>query len=163
MHTTLRPHSMTSRLLENGQARVDEMLRKGYAPSHFSHNLELILIGDTRSSNSPSMQTKIANTRERSACLRTLEPLILIWWAAAFPMRQWSGGRKISSSTFESLIQHVPRHAAHTRALLALVGDDLGRLSQKYLFCETLHNFLNGKWTIHVSLKPRQFGPMVIQ
>lgn len=136
---------MASRLLEKGRARVDKTLHKGYAPSHFSHNLELILVEDNRSSASLSMKTKIASTRERSACLRTLEPLTLIWWATAFPMRQWSGGRKMSSSNFDSMVRHAPRHAGQTQSLLAVVADDLDRLRQKYPSCEMLQNFLNSK------------------
>jgi hypothetical protein len=136
---------MTSRLLEEGRARVDETLNKGYAPSHFSHNLKLILVEDNRSSASLSMKTKIASTRERSARLRTLEPPTLIWWATAFPMRQWSGGRKMSGSTFDSLVDHAPLHAVQTQSLLAVVADDLDRLRQKYPSCEMLQNFLNSK------------------
>jgi hypothetical protein len=145
MHTTQCLHTMASRLLEKGRSRVEETLHKGYAPSHFSHNLELILVEDNRSSASLSMKTKIASTRERSARLRTLEPLTLIWWATAFPMRQWSGGRKMSSSNFDSMVRHAPRHAAQTQSLLAVVADDLDRLRQKYPSCEMLQNFLNSK------------------
>ncbi|KAH8595307.1 hypothetical protein B0O99DRAFT_622575 [Bisporella sp. PMI_857] len=134
---------MTSRLLEEGRARVDETLHKGYAPSHFSHNLKLIFVEDSRSPASLSMKTKIASTGERSARLRTLEPPTLIWWAIAFPMRQWSGGRKMSGSTFDSLVRHAPRYAVQAESLLGAVADDLDRFRQKYPFCEMLQKFLN--------------------
>ena len=136
---------MTSRLLKEGQDRVDETQQKGYAPSHFSHNLELILVEDNRRSASLSMKTKIASTRERSARLRTLEPPTLVWWATAFPMRQWSGGRKMSGSIFDSLVRHTPRQAAQAQSLLEVVADDLDRLRQKYPSCEMMQNFLNCK------------------
>jgi len=136
---------MTSRLLKEGQDRVEETLQKGYAPSHFSHNLELILVEDNRRSASLSMKTKIASTRERSARLRTLESPTLLWWATAFPMRQWSGGRKMSGSIFDSLVRHAPRHAALAQSLLEVVADDLDRLRQKYPSCEMMVDFLNCK------------------
>ncbi|KAL4938898.1 hypothetical protein BDV06DRAFT_46119 [Aspergillus oleicola] len=142
MHTPLCVLPLISRLLEEGRARIDEALHKGYAPSHFSRNLELILVEDTRSAESLSMKTKIASTRERSACLRAMPPPTLIWWATAFPMRQWSGGRKISASTFESLVQQAPRCPPQIHPLLEVVADDLERLGAKYPHCEMLQCFL---------------------
>lgn len=136
---------MIQNLLVDGRARVLETLQRGYAPSHFSHNLELIFVKDSRSSASASMKTKIASTRERSARIRTLDPRTLIWWATAFPMRHWSGGRKISSSTFDGLIRYAPRCAAQAASLLPAVAADLDRLRQKHAKCTMLQNFLGGK------------------
>ncbi|OPB46930.1 hypothetical protein A0O28_0070540 [Trichoderma guizhouense] len=133
---------MIQNLLVDGRARVLETLQRGYAPSHFSHNLELIFVKDSRSSASASMKTKIASTRERSARIRTLDPRTLIWWATAFPMRHWSGGRKISSSTFDGLIRYAPRCAAQAASLLPAVAADLDRLRQKHAKCTMLQNFL---------------------
>ncbi|PKK45963.1 hypothetical protein CI102_9990 [Trichoderma harzianum] len=133
---------MIQNLLVDGRARVLETLQRGYAPSHFSHNLELIFVKDSRSSASASMKTKIASTRERSARIRTLDPRTLIWWATAFPMRHWSGGRKISSSTFDGLIRYAPRCAAQAASLLPAVAADLDRLRQKHAKCTMLQIFL---------------------
>ncbi|KAF4985420.1 hypothetical protein FGRMN_11214, partial [Fusarium graminum] len=126
----------TSRLLEEGRTRVLETTSKGYAPAHFPHNLELIFVDDTRSSTSLSMRTKIASTLQRSAVLRTLEPTTLIWWAVAFPMRQWSGGRNMTSFAFDSL-------------------DDLDGLRLKHPFCQPLQDFLNRN---HVRFTGAQYG-----
>lgn len=139
---------VTSRLLEEGRARVEEALQKGYAPSHFPHNLELIFVDDSRRSASLSMRTKIASTRERSAILRTLEPDTLIWWAVAFPMRQWSGGRRMSRFAFDSLVRFVRGYTAETHGLLPIVQDDLHAMRLKYPFCEILQDFLNSKLRI---------------
>lgn len=140
--TTACISTMITRLLEEGHARVEETLAKGYAPSHFSRNLELILVEDNRSSTSLSMKTKIASTGERAACLRTMEPLALIWWAAAFPMRQWSGGRKMSSTIFESLVRHAPAYVSQAAPLLTVVADDLNQLGQRYPHYRMLQDFL---------------------
>lgn len=136
---------LTPRLLEEGRARVEETLQRGYAPSHLPYNLELIFVDDSRRSTSLSMRTKIASTRERSAILRTLEPKTLIWWAVAFPMRQWSGGRKMSNFAFESLIRLVRGQIADTHGILPVVQDNLHELRLKYPLCEPLQEFLNGK------------------
>ncbi|UKZ81610.1 hypothetical protein TrVFT333_009382 [Trichoderma virens FT-333] len=133
----------TSRMLEEGNARIDEALQKGYAPSHFAHNLELIMVEDNRSSASLSMRSKIASTRERAAALRTLNPLTLVWWAIAFPMRQWSGGRKMSTFAFDSLLRMVCSETIFAYELLPIVRDDLYGLRLKYPLCEVLQNFLN--------------------
>lgn len=136
---------MIASLLAEGRARVSETLQKGYAPTHFPHNLELIFVEDNRSSTSASMKAKIASTRERSARLRTLDSITLIWWATAFPMRQWSGGRKMSSSTFDTLLRYAPGYAAQAQPLLSAVSADLDRLQQKHSKCAMLQNFLESK------------------
>ncbi|UKZ79679.1 hypothetical protein TrVFT333_007439 [Trichoderma virens FT-333] len=56
---------MIQNLLADGRIRVLETLQRGYAPSHFSHNLELIFAKDSRSSASVSMKTKIAKFSEQ--------------------------------------------------------------------------------------------------
>ncbi|KAL4928012.1 uncharacterized protein BDV17DRAFT_265123 [Aspergillus undulatus] len=71
-----------------------------------------------------------------------MAPPTLIWWATAFPMRQWSGGRKISASTFETLVRHAPQCPPQMQALLEIVADDLDRLGAKYPHCEMLQGFL---------------------
>jgi hypothetical protein len=138
----------TSRLLEEGRTRVLETLSKGYAPPHFPHNLELIFVDDTRSSTSLSMRTKIASTLQRSAVLRTLEPTTLIWWAVAFPMRQWSGGRNMTSFAFDSLVRLVCHRITDTHLPLSIVQDDLDGLRLKHPFCQPLQHFLNSKLRI---------------
>ncbi|CAG8960390.1 hypothetical protein HYFRA_00008107 [Hymenoscyphus fraxineus] len=130
-------------LLKEGEARVEDTLHKGYAPPSFSHNLELIFIQDNRSPASLSMKTKIASTSERAARLRTLEPPTLLWWATAFPMREWSGGRKINSNTFDSLLRHASRQTAHSPSLRAVLWDDMEHLRQKHPSCEMLQEFLS--------------------
>lgn len=141
----------TSRMLEEGKARIDEALQKGYAPSHFAHNLELIMVEDNRSSASLSMRSKIASTRERAATLCTLDPLTLVWWAIAFPMRQWSGGRKMSTFAFDSLLRMVCCETIIADELLAIVKDDLYGLRLKYPLCEALQSFLNCRSMLRVS------------
>lgn len=141
---------MIANLLADGRARVAEMLQKGYAPTHFSHNLELILVEDNRSPTSSSMKAKIASTSERSARLRMLDSNTLIWWATAFPMRQWSGGRKMSSSTFDTLTRHAPKYAVQAPSLLVTVSDDLDRLRQKHARCAMFQSFLESKRAIPV-------------
>ncbi|EHA45727.1 hypothetical protein MGG_10346 [Pyricularia oryzae 70-15] len=121
---------MLKQFLEGGQARIKQTLQRGYAPAHFTHNLELILVEDSRSSTSLSMRSKLASTRDRIARLRTLDPVTLIWWAVAFPMRQWSGGRKMSSCTFAALVWRAPDFATEMKPLLGAVMDDLKMLAE---------------------------------
>ncbi|ELR04276.1 hypothetical protein GMDG_06673 [Pseudogymnoascus destructans 20631-21] len=134
---------MISSLLKEGEARVKNTLHKGYAPTSFSHNLELIFVQDNRSPASLSMKTKIVSTSDRAARLRALEPPTLLWWATAFPMRHWSGGRKISSNTFDSLLRHAPRQTAQSPSLRAVLWDDMEHLRQKHPSCEMLQDFLS--------------------
>ncbi|KAL7935406.1 hypothetical protein V8C35DRAFT_271969, partial [Trichoderma chlorosporum] len=53
-----------------------------------------------------------------------------------------SGGRKISSSTFDGLIRYAPRCAAQAASLLPAVATDLDRLRQKHANCVMLQDFL---------------------
>ncbi|KAI1135168.1 hypothetical protein F5Y05DRAFT_183827 [Hypoxylon sp. FL0543] len=134
---------MLSRLLEEGQARVNVTVQKGYAPPHFAHNLELIFVEDNRRSESLSMKSKISSTRERAERLRALDPPVLIWWAVAFPMRQWSGGRKTNGRTFNSLIRRTPQCATDVELLLAAVADDIELLRETHPTCHAMQEFLN--------------------
>ncbi|KAI6369729.1 hypothetical protein MCOR25_004358 [Pyricularia grisea] len=133
---------MWTHFLEEGQARVKQTLKRGYAPAHFAHNLELILVEDSRSSSSLSMRSKLASTRERIARLRTLDPLTLVWWATAFPMRQWSGGRKMSSCTFSALVWRAPDLATGIKPLLGTVMDDLKLLAEVHKTSRAVQDLL---------------------
>ena len=137
--------TMIADLLAEGRARVSEALQKGYAPAHFSHNMVLVLIEDTRRPNSASMQSKIVSTRERSARLRTLDANTFIWWAIAFPMRQWSGGRKMNSSTFDSLIRDAPSYASQAQSLLAVISADLYKLRLDHPGRSMLQDFFDSE------------------
>jgi len=138
--------TMFADLLADGQARVADTLKKSYAPSHFVHNLELVLVKDHRVPSSTSMKNKIISTHKRCLQLRNLDPHTLVWWATAFPMRQWSGGRKISGPTFESLVRYAPQYAVEqVQPLLSAVSDDLRRLLDKHVECEMLHHFLHSE------------------
>ncbi|TLD18133.1 hypothetical protein PspLS_10359 [Pyricularia sp. CBS 133598] len=133
---------MLTHFLEDGRARIKQTLQRGYAPAHFAHNLELILVEDSRSSSSLSMRSKLASTRERTARLRTLDPVTLIWWATAFPMRQWSGGRKMSSCTFAALVWRAPDFATPMKPLLGAVMDDLKLLAEVHKTSRAVQDLL---------------------
>lgn len=133
---------MLKQFLEGGQARIKQTLQRGYAPAHFTHNLELILVEDSRSSTSLSMRSKLASTRDRIARLRTLDPVTLIWWAVAFPMRQWSGGRKMSSCTFAALVWRAPDFATEMKPLLGAVMDDLKMLAEVHRKSRAIQDLL---------------------
>ncbi|TLS21014.1 uncharacterized protein PpBr36_10742 [Pyricularia pennisetigena] len=133
---------MLKHFLDGGQARIKQTLQRGYAPPHFAHNLELILVEDSRSPTSMSMRSKLASTRERIARLRTLDPVTLIWWTTAFPMRQWSGGRNMSSRTFAALVRRAPDFAAEMEPLLGIIRDELKLLAEVHKTSRAVQDLL---------------------